>query len=245
MKKAISGLEVVATLSMIVACLVFVWTSIHGQVGQPVLLHDEPQQGQKPLVANIEDKHLDVATDNLAVSVRGHTSLVLVEFSDFQCPFCGKYATTTYGQIKQHFVDTGQLGYVFINFPLENIHPSALKAAAAGECARQQNKFWEMHDLLFLDQKSLDPNGLLTRAHKLDLDETAFAACIDSQVPEKIRSDEAIGQRVGVTATPTFFLGSMQANGTVRLQREIHGAVPYDVFKDTIESALVAHQTKG
>src|SRR5687768_9487903 len=99
-------------------------------------------------------------------AVRGSVTakLILVEFTDFECPFCGRHASTVYRELQRRYVDTGELQYVFRHLPLEQIHPSARRAAEAAECAGDQGKFWELHDRFFEHQKSLGPEDLVTHA---------------------------------------------------------------------------------
>src|ERR1017187_3493654 len=87
----------------------------------------------------------------------GTASLAIVEFSDFQCPFCGWYARDTYAELNREFITTGKVAYGFRNFPLEHAHPMALLAAETAACAGFQGRFWEMHDMLFSNQRALAP----------------------------------------------------------------------------------------
>src|SRR3989454_2777070 len=105
--------------------------------------------------------------------------LTLVEFSDYQCPFCGRYARETSPQIRRDYIVTGKLKYVFRNFPIESIHPNAFKAAEAAHCAGERGKYWEMHDRLFANQGALASAQLLLHAQALGLDPQPFSQCLD------------------------------------------------------------------
>jgi protein-disulfide isomerase len=158
--------------------------------------------------------------------------VTIVEFSDFQCPYCGKFALETFPQLKKEYIDTGKARFVFRDFPLMNIHPFAQKAAEASECAHDQGKYWEYADLLFAHQDALSVNNLQQYASDLHLDTAAFATCLDSGAKAaEVQKDMNEGISYGVKGTPAFFI-----NGEF-----ISGARPYSVFKDAIEKALAGN----
>ncbi len=167
--------------------------------------------------------------------------LVLVEFSDYQCPFCARHVRETMPQIEREYVRTGKLRYVFRDFPLEAIHPQAFKAAEAAHCAGAQGKFWKMHDRLFAHPGALRPEDLLAHAEALGLQKGRFQDCLSrGTFAERVRRDLAEGQRVGVRGTPSFFLGFAQPGGRVKVARVLRGAHPYEAFRQTIEELLNA-----
>jgi len=171
---------------------------------------------------------------------RTDAKLVLVEFSDFQCPFCGRYTRETLQPLQRDYVDTGKLRYVFRHFPLERLHPLALRASEAAECARAQGKFWEMHTRLFANQQALAEPDLVKSAESVGLIMPTFQQCLASQLtsPTKIRQDQTEGARAGITGTPTFFIGTMTKEGKVHVLRRLVGAQPYTAFKTTIDGLL-------
>jgi protein-disulfide isomerase len=149
----------------------------------------------------------------------------IVEFSDFQCPFCSRVVDTV-KKIEDVYGD--KVRVVFKQFPLP-MHNQAAKAAEAAECAREQGKFWEMHDKLFANQRALAPENLKQYAADLTLDKDKFAACLDqSKMKDGIAKDMAAGSAAGVTGTPAFFV-----NG-----RFVSGAVPFENFKQLIDEEL-------
>ncbi len=168
--------------------------------------------------------------------------LTLVEFSDYQCPFCGRYARETSPQIQRDYVATGKLKYVFRDFPLESLHPDAFKAAEAAHCAGEQGKYWEMHDRLFANQRALGVAQLALHAQALGLDSQKFGQCLESgKYTAGIRKDLEDGQQAGVRGTPTFFLGVSDAKtGQIRAAKMIVGSQPYARFKEAIEALLAA-----
>jgi len=165
--------------------------------------------------------------------------LVLVEFSDFQCPFCARHARQTLPQIQREYVDTGKVRYVMRNLPLESIHPDAVRAAAAAECAGDQGKYWQMHEKLFGNQQALGAADLARYAQEAGVEADAFKKCLDADAHgAKIRQDLADAQAAGITGTPTFFLGFAEGDGKVKVVRRIQGAQPYPVFKAAIDGLL-------
>jgi protein-disulfide isomerase len=173
------------------------------------------------------------------------TRLVLVEFSDFQCPFCGRHAKQTMPQIERDYVATGKLVYVMRNLPLESIHPDAFRAAAAAECAGDQGKYWQMHEKLFTHQQALSAPDLERYAQEVGVEPAKFKQCVDADAHgAKIRKDLTDAQAAGITGTPTFFLGFAEGGSKVKVVRRIQGAQPYPVFKAAIDGLLAEGANK-
>jgi protein-disulfide isomerase len=165
--------------------------------------------------------------------------LAVIEFSDYQWPFCSRHVRETVSQIAKDYVDTGKIRYYFLDFPL-GFHKLAFKAAEAGACAGDQGKFWEMHDMLFENQKALNPEDLVKYAETLGLDMPKFKECLDGgKHTEEINKDMAEGQKAGVSGTPSSLVGWVQDDGkTVKALKIVKGAQPYPAFKDAIDSLL-------
>lgn len=167
--------------------------------------------------------------------------LVMVEFSDYQCPFCGRFATTTFDSLVNEYVKTGKVQYAFKNFPLRDIHPYAQKAAEAAECMGEQGRYWEAHEKLFWNQQALEANDLVRYAEELGLDVPKFQMCFDgSKYVAKVNADLAEGLKLDVRGTPGFFLGYRDPKDPSRMQavKFINGAVPLEEFKQTIDALL-------
>lgn len=166
--------------------------------------------------------------------------VTIVEFSDYQCPFCGRNFQQTMPQVVANYVKTGKVKYVFRNFPLETIHPGAFKAAEAARCAGEQGKFWEMHDQLFSHQTSLEPKNLVDYAKGLALDLSKFQTCLnDGTQTGQIRQDLTDGQNAGVRGTPAFFFGLTDPESSkLKAVKMVGGAQPYTVFREAIEDLL-------
>jgi len=168
-----------------------------------------------------------------------NAKLTLIEFADYQCPFCGRHFRETEPQIQRDYVKTGKVKFIFWDFPLKS-HKDAFKAAETARCARDQGKYWEMHDRLFTNQESLSLQDLSRHARAIGLDPRSFQLCLDDGKHEaEIRKDMDKAIEVGVKITPTFFLGVAEPNNPeIKVQKQITGAKPYTDFKEAINSLL-------
>ena len=173
-----------------------------------------------------------------------NAKLTLVEFTDYQCPFCGRHVRETMPTILAEYVKTGKVQYVVREFPLEASHPQAFKASEAALCAGDQDQYFEMHERLFADQRALQPSDLIAHAKALGLDETGFKECLDGgKHAPRIRKDLQEGLTAGVSGTPTFFIGLTEpGQSTVKVVQRIVGGQPYQSFKNVIDGLL--SQTK-
>ena len=154
--------------------------------------------------------------------------VTIVEFSDFECPFCARAYSDAFTQIKNTYVANGDVKIVFRDFPL-SFHAQATPAALAGECAHEQGMFWEYHDLLFENQHALSSENYIVWARQLGLDEAQFTSCFESQKYfNEVSKDFSDGGALGVQGTPAFFV-----NGQL-----VSGAQPFSVFQQIIEAEL-------
>ncbi len=171
---------------------------------------------------------VELALDGAPVRGQATAPVTIVEFSDFQCPYCGR-AEAELTKVREAYKDKVKI--VYKDFPLTNMHPNAQKAAEASRCAGEQGKYWEYHDVLFTNNTALDPANLKKYAADLKLDSAQFDACLDSgKHTAAVSKDQAEGARVGVGGTPAFFI-----NG-----RFLSGAQPFSAFQEAIEEALNA-----
>ena len=164
--------------------------------------------------------------------------LVLVEYSDYQCPFCARHVRETAPLIDREYVRTGKLRTVFADLPLERSHPLALRAAEAAACAGEQKRFWEMHDRLFASQDRLEPWG--AHAEALSLDGPAFDECLASgRHATGIRRGVTEAARLSIATTPYFLIGRSERGGTsVRVVATLAGARPFAAFKEMLDGLL-------
>ena len=168
---------------------------------------------------------------------RADAPVTLVEFSDYQCPFCQRFFATTLPTLKRDYIDTGKLRYVFRDFPLD-VHAQARKAAEAAHCAGEQGKYWEMHDALFRNQSALTPARLAEYARALGLDGSRFDQCLTSgRHTARIQRGLADGAAAGVQGTPGFVVGKTQPGDSVE-GTSIRGAQPLETFRRIIEQLL-------
>jgi protein-disulfide isomerase len=196
-----------------------------------------------PPIVDIAPVQLNIAN----APVKGHASakIVLVEYSDFECPYCGRHAQSTYQELQRQFVDAGKVKYVFRHLPLEQLHKAAPKAAEAAECAHDQGKFWEFHDRLFANQQALALSDLSAHARAVGLDLPKFQSCLlEGKMAARISSDLAEAARFELTGTPAFLIGELQADGTVRVSRKVSGAQPLSVFQNELDNFLTRTVTK-
>ena len=181
-----------------------------------------------------------IAIANEPSKGKGTAKVAVIEFSDYQCPFCSRYSKDTLPQIATDYIDTGKVKYVFRDLPL-SFHKQAFKAAEAAHCAGAEGKFWEMHDTMFQNQAALAPEQLTAHAKTLGLDEGSFQQCLDSgRFAADINKDIAEAGAVGITGTPAFLVGVIQPDGRVKVVKKLSGARPYADFKAAIDSALGA-----
>jgi protein-disulfide isomerase len=166
-------------------------------------------------------------------------SVAMIEYADFECPFCGKYAREVYPKILDEYVKTGKVKLFYRDLPLP-MHPHALAAARAARCAGEQGKYWEMHDSLFASQTALSDSALQDRAKTLGLDTTEFKRCLSSgKYADEIQKSLSEAEKLGVRGTPTFFLGTVDPNGdVVKIGKTIVGARPYENFKAALDDLL-------
>jgi protein-disulfide isomerase len=185
----------------------------------------------QPVVVNV---------DGAAFYGNRDAKVTIVEFSDYQCPFCARYANETFPQIDRDYIQTGRVKYVFRDFPIEAIHPQALKAHEGVHCAGDQGRRREMHEKVFANQRALSASDLAAHAQGLGLDAGGFQNCLASGLHSaKIRQSFEEGREAGVTGTPTFFLGLAESGSSkVKAVRKIVGAQAYGAFKAAIEELL-------
>ena len=191
-----------------------------------------PQQAPQPVIISLDDDPIRGDPD---------APITIVEFSDFQCPFCARFHVQTLPSIIEEYIAEGKVNLVYRDFPIQGIHPNALPAAVAAECANEQGKFWEYHDTLFEKQNSwnrLDSNSAITTfsqyATDIGLEQEQFDSCLQTgKYLEEVQGDLRDGRDYDVTGTPGFFIGNEDI-GFVK----INGAQPFESFKRIIDAQL-------
>ncbi len=184
---------------------------------------------------------IQVSIDDDPIKGNPDAPVTVIEFSDFQCPFCSRFYEQTLPLIQQNYIDTGKIKFVYRDMPLDGLHPNARTAHIASECADEQGKFWDYHDILFERQgqwQSLGPAALEEQlkeyATELGAQESDFESCLSSpSMADEVAKDLADSFQYGASGTPTFFIGN-EENGYVKLV----GAQPFASFKASIDSLL-------
>ena len=185
-------------------------------------------RSKSEVVVLLHTPKVEVGYDSARLRGDPKAPVTIVEFSDFQCPYCKQVQGTLKGLLAKY---NGRVKLAFRDFPMRAIHPRAETAAEASRCAEEQGKFWEYHDALFADQSKLDAAGLASTARSLGLDEKSFQSCQASgKFKAQIDTDLRDGSKAGVEGTPGFFV-----NGVF-----INGSQPQAEFEKIIDSALAS-----
>jgi protein-disulfide isomerase len=169
--------------------------------------------------------------------------VVIIEWSDYQCPYCGRAERDVLPTVDQNYIKTGKAQLAFRHLPLKQLHPRAEPAAQAALCAGDQGRFWDMHAALFGDQANLDDHSLLARAHRLSLDEAKFASCASGGEDPRISRDIEVANTLRLTSTPTFLIGLRQPDGKVSISGVLPGARSATDFATLIDALITGQQT--
>ncbi len=228
----ISKITLWRTISLILGVLlvISIYTGGFGsESGSDAVKEAQPaqQRGDSPSQAGSVIDMAELVEDD---DVKGDADapVTIVEWSDFECPFCTRFYEQTLGQIQEQYIDTGKVKFVYRDFPL-GFHANAQKSAEAAECAGEQGKFWEMHDKLFEDGVSGGVSSFKQFASDLGLDTTEFNDCLDSgKMASEVAKDMQDGQAAGISGTPGFII-----NGQL-----VSGAQPFSAFQQVIEAEL-------
>lgn len=204
-----------------------VGTAQQAQAAQPAAqptAQPSPQPAAQPAI------NMEQLIDDDDVKGNSNAPVTIVEWSDFECPFCARFYRDTLPQIQSEYIDTGKVKLVFRDFPL-GFHANAQKSAEAAECAGEQGMFWEMHDKLFDEGVTGGVTSFKQYAADLGLDQSEFDSCLDSgRMASETAKDMQDGQRAGVSGTPGFII-----NGQL-----VSGAQPFANFKRVIDAALAS-----
>ena len=196
---------------------------------------------QKELPTNQPQIEIKISADNDPLIGYPNAPITIIEFSDFQCPFCAKFNTQTFPLIYEEYIKQGKVNLVFRDFPIQSIHPNAVAASVAAECAHEQGKFMDMHDILFNNQNNWNKLQTVNAvsqfskyATQIQLNQEIFDSCLtNGKYIEEIKKDLNDGRDYGISGTPGFFIGNDKI-GYVSLV----GAQPFDSFKKVIDSQL-------
>jgi protein-disulfide isomerase len=203
---------------------------------QQQLQQQPAQKPGPPPSMNITGTEFDIG--NNPVLGNESAKLILVEFSDYQCPFCGRYARETFPGIKEQYIDKGIIRYVVIDQPLP-IHQDAPKAAEAAHCAGEQGRFWEMHEAMMSKQDSLKDLSSYAKTLKLNIGE--FENCLSTgRYRDSVNKNMALANSLGVNGVPGFIIGTVDTKDPRKVTgvSMIRGAMPFGAFQQELDAAL-------
>ncbi|MGH1520762.1 MAG: DsbA family protein [Nitrosopumilus sp.] len=199
-------------------------------------IQNNPQSANQP-----NTQPINVSIDDDPMKGNPNAPNTIIEFSDYECPFCKRFFEDTLPLIEENYINTGKVNFVYRDFPIQSIHPNAVPAAVAAECADDQNSFWSFHDMIFENKNTwskLDGEDLLKEfeqyATTLGLDTKEFNVCLESgKHLDEVRKDLQDGQNYGITGTPGFFIGNDNLGYIM-----VSGAKPYPIFEEILEEML-------
>ena len=206
---------------------------LQGKEAQTSTATQQQNQPSAPATRTLTEEQTEALPDDDPAFGDEDAPVTVVEFSDFQCPYCGKFFKLTLPLIEENYIKTGKVRFVYRDFPLD-FHANALPAANAAQCANDQQKFKEMHDMIFENQQTWSESATAADAFKdyakqIGLNMTQYNECVlTNKHALEIRKDLIDGSAVGVTGTPGFFV-----NG-----KELSGAMPYEIFKPVLDAEL-------
>ncbi len=195
------------------------------------------QRQQLEAAAKKDDKPKRAAVNlkNYEPLGRKGAPVTMVEFTDYQCPFCQRFFDSTFADLKKNFIDTGKVRFYSRDYPLD-FHPNAFRAAEAGRCAGDQDRFWQFRDLMGAHPDKLQMSDLLEYAGRLKMNSKQFQSCIDSgKYKEKIEGDILDALNLGIDGTPAFVIGKSTPDGVEG--DLIIGALPYAMFAQKLRDA--------
>lgn len=216
-----------AMLALVLGLMATAWSVLRPVPSEPRAVNTGP---------NVHVPELPLS--DLHIVGRDDASAVIVEFSDFECPYCGEFSRKTLPTLKSRYVQPGAVQLAFANFPLPN-HRNAVSAAATAECAGRHGRFWSMHDKLFSSPSRLDAASLSAHIAALGLDSAGMDACRRSEGVSRVHRDVELARAFRVSATPTFFIGRRNSRtNALSVTRVLVGAKPIADFDEALASVL-------
>jgi protein-disulfide isomerase len=232
MRRRRALMDVVTTVVILATCGLLVWAN-RARIWPP----HPPSIPPPAAPVSLEDAPVFFKGDAAA-------PVVLVMYSDYQCPFCGRFERDTLPAIEREYVATGKVRVAMRQHPLERLHPQALAAAVAAVCSGRQGHFWQMHAALFAHQQDLGDARITTEAKRLELDLVAFASCRAADpIRESVQAEGGQADAFGLMGTPAFLIGRVQPDGRVKITSVVSGARPRGEFRRAIDEALKERQT--
>jgi protein-disulfide isomerase len=237
-----AGLALAATVSLLATAPLASADGLTSEQAQEIInelkqIRQTLEKMQSPQAAPAPDDKVSYKLSPGGFSIGdAKAPLVMVEYTDFQCPFCQQFHNQAFAQIKANYIDTGKIRFVSRDFPLD-FHENARRAATAGRCAAEQGKYWEMRHAMIVNAEALKADNLATYAANVKIDVPKFKSCLDSdKFKAQIDQDIAEGGVAGVQGTPSFVLGRLE-NDKIQGVRLV-GAMPYAQFDAKIQEML-------
>ena len=193
----------------------------------------ERQQAKAPQAQEEQVVKAKVNLEGFAMLGSKEAPLTIVEFTDYQCPFCQRFHTTAFPELKTNYIDTGKVRFYSRDLPLD-FHPNAMRAAEAARCANEQGQFWKLRDVMGANPNKLDMDSLVADATDLKMDVKAFRACVESEkYKNAVQTDVMEAMKIGANGTPTFVIGKSTPNGVDG--ELVVGAEPYAMFDQKLK----------
>jgi protein-disulfide isomerase len=223
----------IATAILCLGLTTALWLHVRNQLG-------EIRETQREMATDMASLRGASTIDITGAPSQGRpdAAVTLVEFSDYECPFCIRHFSQTMPQLRANYIENGKILYVFKDLPIDQLHPAAIGAHQAARCAAEQDKFWALHQRLFSAPGTHGADAIDARAQEAGLDLASFKACIASgRTTASVRESVALAQSLGASGTPSFFIG-LRKKGTneVQVLKTISGAHPYEEFEKAIAS---------
>jgi protein-disulfide isomerase len=188
----------------------------------------EKQQAQAPRPQEEQANRAKLNLEGFAMLGSKQAPLTIVEFTDYQCPFCQRFHTTSFGDLKKNYIDTGKVRFYSRDMPLD-FHPNAMRAAEAARCANEQGQFWTLRDVMGANPDKLDMDSLVADAADLKMNVKTFRTCVESEkYKNAVQTDVLEAMKIGANGTPTFVIGKSTPDGVDG--ELVVGAQPYPMF---------------
>jgi protein-disulfide isomerase len=221
----LAGLDAVAAIAMIAAASVLLWTNTVGR----------PRRAPAARAATVPTVPLSL--DGTETFGNRAAKVVLIEFTDFECPFCRSFARDTLPALERLYIEPGKLLVAIRQLPLPSLHPLAVRAAEAAVCAGRQGRFKVVHDAFFARSR-LDDDTIADATTVVGVDTVAHTACLAADGPERVRRDIDEAKTLGIRSTPTFLFGLLAADGKANITDVLSGSKSVGEFQALLDSLL-------
>jgi protein-disulfide isomerase len=216
-------LDVTATIAVIAAAGTLSWAFLREELHPRSVEVVEARRDSRPTQV-LPDRPIVLA--GAATLGSPLARVAIIEYSEFQCPYCGQFANNTFPEVERSLIQTGKVLFAFRHFPLASKHAEALRTAEEADCARRQGKFWEASTLFFQQQAHL--KDVTLRSGSLHLDVPSFDSCLAHDAATQVQQDIDSGRKLNITGTPTFIVGDLVGGNLVKARERLVGAQPAD-----------------